>query len=100
MTTQTIEQVPAAAWRSWATTNQATIIDVREPMEWTLGTLPGAETIPLGELHRHVARLDPRRPLLMVCRSGNRSNTAAAMLTRAGFTAANLAGGMIALGPA
>ena len=100
MTTQTIEQVPATAWQEWASANGATTVDVREPMEWAMGTLPGAELIPLGELHRHVDRLDRQRPLLLVCRSGNRSNTAAAMLARIGFTTANLSGGMLALGRA
>jgi rhodanese-related sulfurtransferase len=96
--TQTIEQVPAAAWRSWTEANEATVIDVREPIEWTLGILPEAELIPLGDLPHRATELDPNRPVLMVCRSGNRSNVAASMLARAGFRTANMAGGMVALG--
>lgn len=95
-----IEQVPAAKWRSWVENNRATVLDVREPAEWNLGTLPDAELIALNDLPRRTADLDRDKPLLIVCRSGNRSNMAARFLAQTGFTAANLAGGMVALGQA
>ncbi len=74
------------------------MIDVREPAEWAIGLLPGAETVRLADLPSHVAELDPETSYLIVCRSGNRSNQAAAFLTNLGFKAANLQGGMVALG--
>ena len=41
-----IEQVPAAEWHQWVTSNQATILDVREPWEWqSTGVLPDSELI-------------------------------------------------------
>ena len=69
-------------------------------MEWTLGTLPDAELISLGNLPVKLAAMDRSKPLLLVCRSGNRSNMAASFLAKAGFRTANLSGGMLALGPA
>lgn len=96
----TIEQVPAAAWRQWVAANDAAIVDVRRPEEWAQGTLPGAELIPLGRLPAHLADFDQSRPMLIVCRTGSRSNYAATWLRLAGFSAANLAGGMKALGQA
>lgn len=95
-----VEQVPAHGWRSWVEANRARLIDIREPFEWAMGTLPEAETISLGSLAQQAHALDKSQPLLLVCRSGARSNQAAHALTRAGFKAANLSGGMIALGMA
>lgn len=75
-------------------------IDVREPQEYVgpLGHLPGAELVPLERLEL-AARNWPRdEPLLLICRSGNRSATAAQLLADCGFTHLyNLEGGMIAV---
>jgi rhodanese-related sulfurtransferase len=96
--TTTIEQVMASDWQSWARDHDATVLDVREPHEWAAtGVLPGSELISLGELPRSLDRLDRSKPLLVVCRSGNRSQTAAEFLTAAGYRAANLAGGVLAI---
>lgn len=79
--------------------NDGVILDVREPHEWELGTLPGAVRLRMGELPASLERLDPGRPTLVVCRTGSRSQQAAVFLTMSGFEhAANLAGGMHALG--
>jgi rhodanese-related sulfurtransferase len=73
------------------------IVDVREPNEWAAGHLPDAVLIPLGELGRRAGELAPERPLVVVCRSGNRSATATDLLRRGGFRdVKNLAGGMTA----
>ena len=94
-----IEQVAATEWSAWIEETAGSLIDVREPHEWRLGTLPGAALISLADLPSAIGGLDPGTPLLIVCRSGNRSQVAAAFLTRSGFRrVANLAGGMKALG--
>lgn len=73
----------------------ALVVDVREPFEWVAGHIAGARHVPLG-------RISPRevpgdRPVVLVCRSGNRSGVAAELLVAAGHPdVANLAGGMIA----
>lgn len=73
------------------------IVDVREPDEWAAGHMPGAVLIPLGQLAQRAGELDPARPVVMVCRSGNRSGTATKLLLQGGFTdVKNLVGGMIA----
>lgn len=96
----TVEQVPAHAWKQWIDGNDGVVLDVREPMEWAAsGVLPNSETISLGGLPSLLHRLDANTPVLVVCRSGNRSLTAAQILTRAGFRrVGNLQGGLIALG--
>jgi hydroxyacylglutathione hydrolase len=73
------------------------LIDVREPDEVAVGTLPGARNIPLGDLADRVDELDRSRPVIVLCRSGGRSAEAARFLSTQGFpTVINLAGGMLA----
>jgi rhodanese-related sulfurtransferase len=93
-----IEQVPAAGWETWIEENEGILLDVREPGEWARGTLPESITISLAYLPASLGRLKPERPVLVVCRSGNRSMVAAEFLTRNGYQAANLAGGLVAIG--
>lgn len=72
-------------------------IDVRQPEEFSLGRVPGSELVPLGELMDAAKEWDREVPLLLICRSGNRSSHAAMALAQAGFTSLyNLAGGMLA----
>ena len=76
--------------------NQARILDVREDFEVTEGMVPGALHIPMGQLQARLPELAPAVPVIVVCRSGNRSAAVADALNRAGFNADTMAGGMIA----
>jgi hydroxyacylglutathione hydrolase len=62
-----------------------TVLDVREPVEWETGHLPGATLIRLAELRDRLAELDRERWTLAICESGLRSSTAASILQEAGF---------------
>lgn len=93
------EKVPAESWETWSTENDAVILDVREPEEWKLGTLPGSTLISMGEIMERFAELDKNRAVLCVCRSGSRSGQVAASLSALGFAkVANMTGGVKALG--
>ncbi|MEX0736757.1 MAG: rhodanese-like domain-containing protein [Bacteroidota bacterium] len=74
-------------------------LDVRTPQEWSgsSGRLEGAILIPLQELEERMHELDAhkKKAIVAYCRSGNRSGTAARMLTAKGFHAVNMLGGMI-----
>lgn len=72
------------------------IVDVREPYEWEAGRIEGAVHVPLDQLMagREEGRLDRDRPVVLVCRSGNRSELATMMLQARGYDAHNLEGGM------
>ncbi len=72
------------------------VLDVREDFELADGVIPGAIHIPMGELGDRLPELDRTRPVIVVCRSGNRSATVANALTGAGYTADTIAGGMTA----
>jgi adenylyltransferase/sulfurtransferase len=72
------------------------IIDVREPNEYQINRIPGAELIPLGELPRRYAELDPDEELVMQCKMGGRSAKAADFLRSVGFKRVlNLKGGIL-----
>ena len=70
------------------------VLDVREDGEWLAGRIEGALHIPLGELPGRLGELDRNRPVVAVCRSGNRSGVATEYLAQAGLSAHNLDGGM------
>jgi rhodanese-related sulfurtransferase len=71
------------------------LVDCREPYEWNAGRVEGAVHIPLNTIMAgETADLDPDKPVVVVCRSGNRSELAALMLQARGFQAFNLEGGM------
>ena len=76
--------------------HNALLVDVREPVEWNTGHAPSARHIPLGQLPRYLSDLPKDRRIILVCRSGNRSAQATAILTAAGIDASNLTGGMSA----
>ena len=80
-----IEQVPAADWQTWVDDKEAILLDVREPAEWRLGTLPGAILMSMGEIVLRQGELPSDKPILCVCRSGNRSNRVAAHLRKERF---------------
>lgn len=76
-----------------------TVIDVREPAEYKTGHIPNSMNVPMSALATQVKQLAKHkdRPLILACRSGNRSVTAAMMLRKQGFDQVySLAGGIIA----
>ncbi len=75
------------------------VIDVRAEHEYRgpLGRLKGAQLVPLPELEDRIDEVPRPGPLLLVCRSGKRSQIACQRLTELGIgPVANLEGGMIA----
>lgn len=72
-----------------------TLLDVREPFEFEMARIEGANLIPLGELPSRHAELDPAREIFVFCHSGLRSERAAEFLRAAGFArVSNVAGGI------
>ena len=87
----TVSVAEAAALRD----DGALIVDVREPDEWAAGHIPGATLIPLGELPSRQGELARDQPIVVVCRSGNRSAEGRDILLAAGFEAVtSVQGGM------
>ncbi len=77
----------------------ACIVDVREPDELTgeLGCIRGAKLVPLATVGEVARGWNPNEEIILVCRSGGRSATAARQLVQMGFSRVmNMGGGMIA----
>ena len=72
------------------------IVDCREQYEWDAGRIAGALHIPLNDVMAGVGTevLEIAKPVAVICRTGNRSELAAMMLTARGFDATNVEGGM------
>ena len=92
--TRSVRQVSPEVAARLLDEGAAVLIDVREPEEWAVGRAPQAAHIPLGELGARLDELPSDRDLIMVCRSGARSDRAAAALSGLGLSASNLQGGM------
>ena len=72
------------------------LLDVREDDEWQAGHAPGAIHVPLGQVSSRLDELPEGREVHVVCRTGGRSQQVAAWLSRNGYDAVNVAGGMTA----
>jgi adenylyltransferase/sulfurtransferase len=76
--------------------DQIRLIDVREPNEFQINRIPGAELVPLGDIPRRYAELDPDEEIVVQCKIGGRSAQAADFLRSVGFTRVlNLRGGIL-----
>lgn len=69
-----------------AVASGALILDVREAAEYAFGHIPGAKSIPMGELASRLDELNKDEAIYVICRTGTRSDLAAQQLADAGFT--------------
>ena len=76
------------------TSDGAVLLDVREQSEWRAGHAPQARHVRLSQLEDNLGDLPRDRLIVTVCRSGRRSAIGANTLTRHGYQATNLTGGM------
>jgi adenylyltransferase/sulfurtransferase len=71
------------------------LIDVREPWEYNIAKISGAQLIPLGTLASEYKKLDPTAEIVMHCHMGMRSMDATQFLLQQGFKhVKNLTGGI------
>jgi adenylyltransferase/sulfurtransferase len=61
------------------------VIDVREPHEYQISRIPGAELIPMAELPSRLKDLDSSEEIVLHCKTGVRSLEALRLLRGAGF---------------
>ncbi len=94
-----VKEVDCAGALQMINHKDACVLDVREPDEFKSGHLLNAKSIPLGKLRDRIGELERYRdkPIVLVCRSGQRSSTACALLGKEGFAQVyNLSGGVLA----
>ncbi len=76
-------------------TTNLVLVDVRAPLEFQDSHIDGAVNIPAPDLRTRHTELDPDKPTVVMCSSGNRSSLAASILKQHGFKEVyNVAGGM------
>lgn len=94
-----IQEVDHIAAMQLINHKNALILDVREQGEYDAGHILNSKLIPLGKLGERIGELEKyrERPLVVVCRSGQRSASACVLLGKKGFAQAyNLNGGVTA----
>jgi adenylyltransferase/sulfurtransferase len=75
--------------------DRLTIVDVREPHEYSINRLPNSILIPLGQVGTRMKELDPNDEIIVHCKMGGRSAKAVKQLREAGFKKIkNLTGGI------
>ena len=74
----------------------AALIDVRDPDEYEAGHIAGARHVPLDRLSAETAGGEPSEPLVLYCRGGDRSGSAAEAFAASGWDAHSIAGGLAA----
>ena len=79
----------------WEDTQGAFLLDVRQPIELVVESVPGAVNIPLGQLRARLGELPRDREILIICRSAQRAYYATRILLQNGFKARNISGGML-----
>jgi NADPH-dependent 2,4-dienoyl-CoA reductase/sulfur reductase-like enzyme/rhodanese-related sulfurtransferase len=79
----------------WADVDGAFVLDVRNPPELAVESVPGAINIPLPQLRARLEELPRDREILVLCRSAVRAYYATRILLQNGFKARNISGGML-----
>jgi len=70
------------------------VLDVRTQEEWDEYHAPNTTLIPLDQLPNRLNELPKDREIVVVCRSGNRSQEGRDILLAAGYNATSMAGGL------
>lgn len=86
--TATVQLISPAGYqdRFVGSTESHLLIDVRTPAEFATGHIPGAINIPVDELANRLSEVPDSQPVVVYCRSGNRSAQAGRTLAQAGYT--------------
>jgi NADPH-dependent 2,4-dienoyl-CoA reductase/sulfur reductase-like enzyme/rhodanese-related sulfurtransferase len=84
--------MPLSHWNAVA---DGFLLDVRNPQELAVESVPGAINIPLPQLRARLGELPRDREIHVICRSGQRAYYATRILLQNGFTASTVAGGML-----
>jgi rhodanese-related sulfurtransferase len=80
----------------WESVDGAYLLDVRNPPELVLESVPAAVNIPLPQLRSRLGELPKDREIKVICRSAQRAHYATRTLLQHGFTASTPSGGMLA----
>lgn len=91
------DAVSLEAARAAHEAGRAILIDIREPQEHATGVAPGARLLPMRQLGARLGEipLDPKKPVLLICNTQNRSSATLRALRERGYGHVRyVAGGM------
>lgn len=89
-------EISASALATRLTQGDAVVLlDVREPWEFDVASVPNSTLVPLSSLPSAINRLDPDAEYVVICHHGARSDMAANWMRSQGYpTVRNLVGGI------
>jgi hydroxyacylglutathione hydrolase len=91
------EEIAVGRLRALMDDSDITVLDVRQPAEWTEGHIPGAKFITGAEIPARMAEIDTKGTVIVVCGSGYRSSVISSFLRARGHSDAHsVIGGMSA----
>lgn len=94
---QSISATQLAEWLADASKPQPVLLDVREPWEFELCHIKGAQLMPMQSVPQRMEELDPEATIVTICHHGMRSAQVAGFLQRQGYEKLfNLSGGVAA----
>jgi rhodanese-related sulfurtransferase len=72
----------------WVNQRNAQIVDIRTADEYKAGHIAQSKHLPLADLDNGIKqlKLDSNKPVILVCLSGSRANTASGKFKKAGFS--------------
>lgn len=82
------ERISSAEFKKMLDEQDYQLVDVRTPSEYNAGKIGNAALMNVldGSFSKNIEQLDKSVPVMVYCRSGNRSQKAAQKLISAGFT--------------
>jgi rhodanese-related sulfurtransferase len=73
----------------------AEVVDVRTSVEYAAGHIPGSTHVPLADVQSEAGGFNREKPLVLYCRSGERSGLAADAFAASGWDAHSIEGGLL-----
>lgn len=82
------ESVTLDVARQELESGKSLVIDIREPQEHATGVAPGMQLLPMRQLASRIGEIpnDPKRPVLLICNTQNRSSATLKFLREKGYT--------------
>jgi hydroxyacylglutathione hydrolase len=89
---ETLAAISDAELEELVATGAVLVLDVREPEDWVVGSIPGSLNVPYRIVREAAAGLPRDRPIVTVCEAGPRAAVAASILQAEGFDARPVVG--------
>lgn len=91
-----VDQIDGSELKKLLRSKQHQLIDVRTPQEFNIDKIKGFKNIPVNEIRHRLNEINKDKNVVLLCRSGARSNRAAKILKKQGYTKlTNVRGGII-----